>query len=165
MEEDDESKNFLEKREEKLGSKILYKTYSVWYGDLFGEKREHGVFLYTDGTTLILEDFERTPTLLAIPVPALKKYQEKYTKLEVRIPIKEIKKIETVTKKSAEKSIKERKDFTKPANGLNKALKKLVTMIAMDNGQIYFLEIMNKKDFKNRLMSYKEENYGSIQSL
>ena len=75
------TREFLEAREKKLGSAIIWKSYAVWYASINGDKREYGVFLYTDGKTLVFEDFERTPTLMGIPVASIKK--EKYEKYEV----------------------------------------------------------------------------------
>ena len=66
MQLDNETLNFLKEREEKLGAKIKMRTYALFYLCSDGEKREYGVFLYTDGSTFIFEDFYRPPTFLGI---------------------------------------------------------------------------------------------------
>ena len=50
---------FIKEREERLGSRIRYRTYCTWYARIGHEKREYGVFLYTDGRTMAYEDFDR----------------------------------------------------------------------------------------------------------
>ena len=70
---------FLKEREERLGGRIRYRTYCTWYARLGCEKREYGVFLYTDGRTMAYEDFDREPQILGIPIK--RKSKEKYEKL------------------------------------------------------------------------------------
>ncbi len=160
---EENAEDFLHSREERLGAPIVYKTYSTWFASIDGEEREHGVFVYSDGKTLVLEDFDRTPTLFGIPVKALKR--NKYIKLEIKLPVSAIKRIETVTRYSAETSLKKGVDLTKEPNLLEKALRKLVTKITMDNESVYFIEIINKDEFIKTFENFKEEKNGSIQSL
>ena len=63
MEMNQDTINFIKEREEKLGAPLLFRTYSTWYGRIGKEEREYGVFLYTDGKTMVYEDFERNPQI------------------------------------------------------------------------------------------------------
>ena len=99
----DDAIGFIREREERIGGKILYRTYCTWYGRVGMEKREYGVFLYSDGKTVIYEDFDRAPQILGIPIKTRKK--EKYEKLEVSFPVSAIKSIQRVTKRSAQLSV------------------------------------------------------------
>ena len=126
----DEAIAFIKEREERIGGKILYRTYSTWYGRIGREKREYGVFLYSDGRSFIYEDFERNPQILGIPIKTKKK--EKYEKLEVSFPASEIMEITRVTKRSAEVSLYNGKDLSK----------------LLGNGDVLFFELMDPKEFE-----------------
>ena len=85
---------FLKEREEKLGAPLRYRTYSPWFGKVGGERRDYGVFLCTDGRTVLYEDFERNPMIMGIPLPV--KNKEKYVKMEHSFPVSSIVSIERV---------------------------------------------------------------------
>ena len=68
MQLDDETLKVLKEREEKLGGRMKMRTYALYYLSGDGEKREYGVFIYTDGSTFIFEDFYRPPTFLGIEI-------------------------------------------------------------------------------------------------
>ena len=80
MQLDDETLKFLKEREEKLGGRMKMRTYALYYLSGDGEKREYGVFIYTDGSTFIFEDFYRPPTFLGIEIK--RKDKEEYVKME-----------------------------------------------------------------------------------
>ena len=104
---------FLKEREERLGAKIIYRTFSTWYARIGHEKREYGVFLYTDGRTIVFEDFDREPQLLGIPLK--RKNKEKYEKLEVSFPVTAIRSIERVSLSDASDAF-DRNDAAEAAN-------------------------------------------------
>ena len=145
---------FLKERENKLGSPILWKSYATWHNSLRGEEKEYGVFVYTDGNTLVFKDFERTPTLMGIPVSAIKKAE--YRKYEVLLSIKDIREISTVTKSSAMRSVRAGKKMTRKPNIMDKAFRKLVSMVEMDSGELYFFELMDRKEFENKIMDFRK---------
>lgn len=142
----DEAIAFIKEREERIGGKILYRTYSTWYGRIGREKREYGVFLYSDGKSFIYEDFERNPQILGIPIKTKKK--EKYEKLEVSFPVSEIMEITRVTKRSAEVSLYNGKDLSKHPNIIDKAFRPIVTKVVLGNGDVLFFELMDPKEFE-----------------
>lgn len=161
---DEDTLEFLKEHEEKIGSKILWKTYATFYGEINGNKREYGVFLYTDGINLYYEDFYRPPMLLGIPLR--KRKSADYTKMEGLIPIEEIESITLVTQSSAIKSLRDCKDKSKKANPFDRALRKLFSRIETNRGRIYFMEIIEPKKFADMVFNYKKEiNNGSIQGV
>ena len=46
---DEETMEFIKEREEKLGAPMLWRSYATWYAEKGRERREYGVFVYTDG--------------------------------------------------------------------------------------------------------------------
>ena len=147
---------FLKEREEKLGAPIRFKTYTPWFAKLGGERRDWGVFLYTDGKTIIYEDFDREPMILGIPIPGRKK-KEEYVKLEASFPVSAIKAIDRVTRHDAEASLRKEYDVSKSAGIMSKALRKLVTKITLEDGSVYFLETMDHKKFKEMIETFQKE--------
>ena len=147
---------FLKEREEKLGSPIRFKTYTPWFAKLGGERRDWGVFLYTDGKTIIYEDFDREPMILGIPLPGRKK-KEEYVKLEASFPVSAIKAIDRVTRHDAEASLRKEYDVSRSAGIMSKALRKLVTKITLEDGSVYFLETMDHKKFKEMIETFQKE--------
>ena len=133
---DDDTIAFLKEREEKLGGELIY-------GRNDGEEREYGVFLYSDGKTLVIEDFERTPTILGIRVkPRVKK---EYIKLEHFLPLQSIKRIDKVTRSSADKSLSIHKDVAKNANLFDRIFRKTVIRVTLDDGTAYYFELPELK--------------------
>lgn len=152
----DEVKAFLEEREEILGGKIVWKTYSTFFAQLGGEVREYGVFLYSDGKTLAIEDFERGNTIFGIEIKTKKKKSE-YKKLIIKLSIDDIDRISLVTRSSAEASLRKHSYSTHKANRLDKLLRKLVAEIAMKDGTIIFLELLSYKDFRDWINKINKE--------
>ena len=152
--DNEEAIAFIREREERIGGKILYRTYSTWYGRIGKEKREYGVFLYSDGRVFIYEDFERNPQILGIPIRTKRK--EKYEKLEVSFPASGIREISRVTKRSAEISLYNGKDLSKPATLLGRAFRAIVTKVVLEDGDIMFFELMDPKQFEAHARKYKE---------
>ncbi len=151
----DDAIGFIREREERIGGKILYRTYCTWYGRVGMEKREYGVFLYSDGKTVIYEDFDRAPQILGIPIKTRKK--EKYEKLEVSFPVSAIKSIRRVTKRSAQLSVMNARDMSRSANTLDRILRTLVTKVELDDGTVLFFEMIDHKEFVDRIRKFREE--------
>ena len=147
---------FLKEREERLGARIIYRTYSTWYARIGHEKREYGVFLYTDGHTIVFEDFDREPQLLGIPLR--RKDKTRYEKLEVSFPVTAICSIDRVSLSDASDSFDNGRDTTRSAGALAKAFRKLVTKVVLDDGTVMFFELIDHKDFKKRITEYMKEN-------
>ena len=155
---DKETEDFLREREEKLGAPIIFRTYALYYARLGGETRDYGVFLYSDGVTLALEDFERVPTLLGIPYR--KRNAAKYEKLEVSIPVSGIMDIVKVTRSSAERSMRRGADSSRIPTAFGRVFRKCVSRIRMKDGGVYYLELMDQKGLES--MIDKEKENGSI---
>ncbi len=152
---------FLKEREEALGGKIIYKTFSTWFAELGGVKREYGIFLCTDGKTVMFEDFDREPQLLGIPLK--KKNKEEYRKMVVTFPPSAISSIDRVRLKDADKAFRAGIDTTKSAGAISRAFCKLVTKVVLDDGRIMFFEFMDHKEFVKKMTEFKKEaSNGSI---
>lgn len=149
MNQNDDTEAFLNVRREKLGGELIYRSYATWYGRSDGDKREFGVFIYSDGRTLVLEDFERTPTILGIRYTPKKKSE--YRKLEIFIPADSITGIDRITRRSAELSVMDGKDRGKVINLFAKLFKKTVTRVALEDGTAYYLEIADTDKLKKTL--------------
>ena len=145
---------FLKEREERLGAKIIYRTFSTWYARIGHEKREYGVFLYTDGHTVVFEDFDREPQLLGIPLR--RKAKEKYEKLEVSFPVTAIRSIERVSLSDASDAFDRGRDTARSAGALARAFRKLATKVTLADGTIMYFEMMDHKDFVNRIKEFQE---------
>ena len=146
---------FLKEREAKLGHPLRFRTYSTWFAKLGGEKREWGVFLYSDGITMVYEDFDREPTVLGIPIK--RKNKEEYIKLEASFPVKDIKDISLVPRTAAEASFKMAKDLSKSAGSFSKLLRRTVSKITLEDGTIYFMELMDHKGFIKLIKEFQKE--------
>ncbi len=153
MEFDNDTAAFIKEREDKLGGKLIYRSYATWYGEANGNEREYGVFLYSDGNTLVIEDFERTPTLFGIKLKP--RTNKEYTKLEIFIPLSMIKAIDKITRASAEKSLKAEKDLGKEANLFDRIFKKTVIRVNLENSDTYYFEIPDFKQLE-KLIKEKE---------
>ncbi len=156
MDSSEDTIAFLREREEKLGAPIRFRTYCTWYGRLGCEIREYGVFLFTDGKTVIYEDFDRVPTLLGIPLQ--RKRKEKYEKMEYAFPVSDITGIFRVTKSEAVRSLNAGRDVSKPAGTLARILRRTVTKIVLSDGSVIFLEMIDPADFMKKIKEYQKEN-------
>ena len=153
MEMNQDTINFIKEREEKLGAPLLFRTYSTWYGRIGKEECEYGVFLYTDGKTMVYEDFERNPQIMGIPIR--QKNKPEYVKLEYSFPISDIKSVTQVTRASAEKSMKLMTDKTQEAAAFGKLFRRLVTKVTLNDGSVIFFELMDHKDFVRKINEYR----------
>lgn len=156
---DSDTEEFIKEREEKLGAKILFRSYATWFSEMGGEKREYGVFLYSDGKTLVIEDFFRPSSILGYELNTKneKERRKEYQKLEISLDVNKIEQISLVSFSSAEASWKSGKDCRKPSNLFNKIFTKNVTSFKHE-GRIFFFELPSFKEFFNTIERYKENN-------
>ena len=154
---DDEVKAFIEEREKKLGAPLIYRSYATWFAELGRERREYGVFIYTDGKTLVIEDFFRPNKVLGYTIETKKEKERKenYTKLEIMLPLRKVESISYVSRPSVENSLRKIKDLSKKSTLFNKLFTKNVTKLVID-GRPFFFELPSFKDFKNIIDKNKE---------
>ena len=146
---------FLKEREAKLGAPMKFRTYCTWFAKLGGERRDYGVFLYTDGRTMVYEDFERDPMILGIPIN--RKRKEKYVKMEESFPVDSITDVQRVTRRSAEKSLEAKRDISRAPWLFSKAFCKLVTKISTADSGVIFVELMDHKAFVDMIRKFQKE--------
>ena len=137
---------FLKEREARLGSRIIYRTYSLFYGANTGEKREWGVFLYSDGKTFIFEDFDRKPRFLGIEMNTSKR--PKYEKMERSFRKEDVYSVTKVTRSSAMEVIARRSESAKPASPFARTFRKTLTEIRLKDGRRYYFELMDQKELE-----------------
>jgi len=145
---EDDARQFIQDLEKRRGSKIQWKTYSTWYANSKGIRREYGVFLYRAGDEFWFEDFERVPTILGYPIKK-KKSDPEYVKYEANFALKDVRKTKQVTRGTAEKVAFGRlsPEFAKEANPLQKAFSQMVEMVILADGTVHFFELMDRKQF------------------
>lgn len=144
MQLDEETLKFLKEREDRLGAKIVMRTYALFYLSGDGEKREYGVFMYTDGNTFIFEDFDRPPTFLGIEIK--RKNKEKYVKMEHSFKKEDVTSISFVTRNDAIRSVKEDRPC-KEASRFAKMFRKVLLELVLKDGTRYYFEMMDPKGF------------------
>ena len=154
--DDIDTKAFLKEREDKLGSKIIWRTYATFFAQLGKEKRNYGVFVYSDGDTINIEDFERVPAIFGIALSSRRKKDE-YVKLEISFKIDDIESIRLVTRHSADLSCSKGQDLAKSPSFLGAFFRKLVTEVKMKDGSIFFFELMSHKEFKTWAKNINKE--------
>lgn len=154
---DTDVKAFIEEREKKLGGKLIYRTYATWFAELGRERREWGVFLYSDGRSLVIEDFFHQSTVLgyAIKSKSEKEREEAYVKLEITLSLDDVRDVEYCSRHSAEKSLKTINDVSKSATLFNKIFTKNCTKLVVGD-RIFFFELPSYKEFKNLIDKNKE---------
>lgn len=140
---------FIKEREEKLGGKLILRIFATYFAELGGEEREHGVLIYSDGKSLVWEDFFHPSTVLGFRVNSKseKKREEEYSKMEIIIPIEDITTVELCSYKSVQKSLKTLNDVSKRATFFNKIFTK--TRVKVKAGErIFFFEQPSYREFK-----------------
>lgn len=148
--DEDDVKAFIEEREKKLGGKLIYRAYATFFSEVGGERRDWGVFLYSDGNTLVIEDFFRESKILGYTVNSKKEREREknWIKMEIIISISEIEDVSLVSRRSAEKSLKTKNDVSKRATLFNKIFTK--TCVRVKAGErVFFLELPSMKEFLN----------------
>lgn len=155
---DEETLEFIKEREEKLGGQLLLRTYATWFAEVGGERREFGVFLYSDGKTLVIEDFFRPAKVLGYEIETKREKERRkdYKKMEIFIPIEDIASVDLVTKGKAETALKIGNTDIISAGGVSKLLCRTVTMIKAGN-RTFFFEIPDYKKFYDEINRFKNK--------
>lgn len=142
---------FMKELEARIGGKPGWRTFATWYGTSRGLKREYGVFLCRIEDRLYLEDFDRVPTFLGIPMKS-RKNAEKYERYSCFIPISDIVSIKRVSKKKAEDIIRRAdKTVLDEVGPMARALSPIVTQLKLKSGECVYFELIDHKDFLKML--------------
>lgn len=154
---DDDTIAFLEEREKKIGGKLIYRTFSTWFAEIGGERREWGVFMYSDGKTLAFEDFFHKTRILGYDISSKseKEREKNYVKMEYFIPLSDIDECTYVSRPSAEKSLKTIKDVSKESTLFNKIFTKNCTRLKVGD-RVFFFELPSYREFRNMIEQHKE---------
>ena len=146
MENDDDTLAFLKQREERLGAGITYRTYALFYGSSSGERRDHGVFLYTDGQTFIFEDFERPVRILGVEIRTKRK--QAYVKLEHSFSRHDVVSTAIVSRSSALDVVGSKRDEAHPVGRIGRFFRKTVLELGLKDGTRYYFELMDPEGFR-----------------
>ena len=154
---DDDTMAFIEEREKKIGGKLIFRTFSTWFAELGGERREWGVFMYSDGKTLAFEDFFHRSKIFGydLSTKGEKEREKNYIKMEVFLPISDIVECTYVSRPSAEKSLKTLKDVSKESTLFNKIFTKNCTRLKVGE-RVFFFELPSFREFKDLIEKHKE---------
>ena len=136
----EETRAFLKEREDRFGGKIVWRGFSLFYGDNNGNLREHGVFVFQIDNRFYYEDFETTPRFLGLPIFSDKKQKSDYVKFEGSFRAIDVRSIDYVKKSSAIDLIKGRTQKVKTASVLGRLLGEVVMSVEFDDGSIKFFE-------------------------
>ena len=144
---DAEAALFIKELKERVGGEISWRTFSTWYGSNSGILREYGVFLCKVDDKLYLEDFDRVPTFLGIPLQS-KKNRVKYEQYSRFIPISDIVSIKRVSKKKAANIIRQaNKGIVDEASSFARLLSPLVAQLELKDGECVYFEVIDYKEF------------------
>lgn len=140
-----EAAEFIKELETRLGSRITWRTFATWFGSSEGQIREYGVFLCAlEDERFYAEDFERLPQILGYTIR--QKNRPKYEKYSIIFPKESIKSISVVKKSQAESSSRAASRVPlSPAGRFSRILFPLVTQVVLDDGRIYFFELIEPK--------------------
>lgn len=155
---DEETLEFIKEREEKIGGSLLYKAYATWFAEVGGERREFGVFLYSDGKTLAIEDFFRPAKVLGYELETKREKERKkeYRKMEIFMPVEAIDSVALVTKNKAESSLRSGVKDISEATVMGRIFSRTVTM-AKSGERVFFFEIPEHKSFKKFIEEHKNK--------
>ncbi|MGN1164578.1 MAG: hypothetical protein ACI4S4_07240 [Candidatus Ornithospirochaeta sp.] len=150
---DEETLEFIKEREEKLGNPLLWRNYATWFAEVGGERREFGVFMYSDGKTMVFEDFFRPAKVLGYEIETKREKERKkeYRKMEIVFPVSSISSVSMVLKSKAEKALRDGVTDIPEAKGLGKLLFRTVAMLKAE-GRTFFFEAADYKKFKETFM-------------
>jgi len=160
---EDDAKKFIENLEARYGGQVGYRTYSTWFASDAGVIREFGVFIYEIDGIFHFEDFERKPSMFGFSIKP-RKNQPAYIKMEGSFLPETIQSVTIVPKSQASacaEGYREQSSIA-PASSLQKLFSPLVTRVVIHNGPTYFFELINHKEFEQKL---REVSHGSIQGL
>jgi hypothetical protein len=138
---------FLKEIEDRRGGKVGWRTYSTWFSDCLNI-REYGVFFYEVNGVFYYEDFERKPSILGFQLPS-RKDAPKYEKLEGSFNSSDVKRIVRMSKSRAQSylSHQDREKLIHEVNLFERIFKQLVTMVELSDGQRFFFEFLDEKQF------------------
>jgi hypothetical protein len=139
---------FWKEREEQFGGTVEMQTFARFMGNSNTEYQDLPGILYEINNMLVFEDFEKENWFLK-----LLQRESDYEKTEFRIPLDEIEVIQNVAKGHAMDSINGSIDSREipPITRFKQILFGSVTQILMKNGISYFFEILNDKEFYQKI--------------
>ncbi len=144
---DQETREFIEERENKIGGKMSYRTYCTWYNDSSDNLRDRGVFIYIINNVVYYEDFENQPSFFGILLKTSKRRKKQYKKFERSFSINDVDNVSTIKKSNALKNKCEKK-----ANKIQQVFNQTVVCVKLKNKEILFFEPIDKKEFKEKLL-------------
>ena len=128
--------------EEKYGTTIGWRVFSIWYGDSDGNIRNYGVLLFrTDDGLFRFHDFKHIPRFLGIEIHP--KNELPYVPFDGSFKASDVIEIETVAKKDAARSIGSGK-LPRKAGPLKRFFREMVTMVRTKD-RTYYFEFPNKE--------------------
>lgn len=142
----EETKAFLNEREERFGGKITWRGFSLFYGDSNGNIREKGVFVFKIGKIFHFEDFEVTQKFLGLPIFNKKSDAEsKYVKFEGSFDPSEITNSYYVKRSDAVLFVNGKSPKAKPVSKLSRFFKEVVLAFEFENGSVKYFEVAGKE--------------------
>lgn len=149
-------KEFIAEIEARLGSKLGWRTFATWFGGP-GIVREYGVFLATAGGQIYFEDFERLPQILGYTIKSDK--TPKYEKYSKTISANDVKAVTRVRKADAAANCRSSSPRAlPPAGAFAKAFSQMVTQVEMNDGTIWYFELISHPEFEKALEKAKGDN-------
>lgn len=143
---DQETKDFIAERENKLGGKMGYRTYCTYYNDTDNNLRDRGVFLFVINNVFYYEDFENQPTFFGLLIRGTNKTRKnKFEKFYSSFSKDDVLEKGLVTKSNANKLI------IKKVNKFQKMFNQTIVYVKLKNGKTLFFEAMDKKSFLKEL--------------
>lgn len=128
--------------EEKYGTTIGWRVFSIWYGDSAGNIRNYGVLLFqTDDGLFRFHDFKHIPRFLGIEIHP--KNELPYVPFDGSFKASDVIEIETVSKKDAARSIGSGQ-LPEKAGPLKRFFREMVTMVRTKD-RTYYFEFPNKE--------------------
>lgn len=141
----DDAIEFIKGIEDALGAPISWRTFATYYASTDGTVREYGVFLCRAGDDFYLEDFDRQPTMLGIPLSV--KDRGKYEKYSRRFRVDSVLSANRVARKDAEMQARLKTPSPLPESGkLSKAFSKQVTQLVLTSGECLYFELIDHKE-------------------
>lgn len=142
-----EAQDFTRNLEDRLGRRIVWRTFATWYGSNEGIVREYGVYLCTlDDGSIYLEDFERLPQILGYQIRS--RNTPKYEKYSLLLSPGSVRSVSRVVKKQAAASCLAASRIPLASAGrLATALFPIVTQLETEDGRCLYFELIDHKAF------------------
>lgn len=136
----EETRQFLAEREQRFGGKIVWRAFSLFYGDSEGNIRENGVLVFQIGNTFYYEDFEKTQNnILGIKVEP--KNKTEYVKFEGSFKAINVRGIDYVKRSDAINYIKGKTQKVRTVSAAARFFKEVVMSIEFEDGTMKFFEV------------------------